>query len=247
MPTPTVLAPAGDHAAPFDIPVAADQVLTVETAFAHWDGSGASGAFLPALSFYTANGTLLSRVFPSTSVAAGASADVSYAPFPGGIGPGGSSTVIGVPGELAFVQLPADLTITATTQAGADVVMTAPSLTFDGVTTVRIDMDALTQVDMRTHGTPAQSGGGVFIELWDNGVFYNGLIDFGVSGIFFIGNQSRSVYLTPSAGAHIFSIRAYRVHGAGVTFPDVTIFQNVDVGEPTFATNFAIIQVNPQP
>lgn len=56
------------------------------TGFAHWDGSGASGDFLAALSFYTANGTLLSRVFPSTPVAQGGVADVSYAPFPGGLG-----------------------------------------------------------------------------------------------------------------------------------------------------------------
>ena len=86
MAAPIVLAPAGPHNAPFDIPIAADQILKVVTGFAHWDGSGASGDFLPALSFYAANGTLLSRVFPSTTVTAGASADVSYAPFPGGIG-----------------------------------------------------------------------------------------------------------------------------------------------------------------
>lgn len=223
------------------------EVLRIEAAFASFDGTGASSSFEPCLTFKAPDGAVLSRVRPSTAIAAGASADVSYAPFPGGISQSSSTTVIGVPGELAFVQLAADTVINATTQAGADVVMTAPALVFDGVTTIRIDMDALTQVDMRTAGAPGGNGGGVFIELWDNGVFYNGLIDFGVSGIFFIGNQSRSVYLTPTAGSHTFSIRAYRVHGAGVGFPGVTIFQNVDVGEPTFATNMAIIQVNPQP
>lgn len=59
--------------------------MRVITAFAHWNGAAASGTFYPALSFYAQNGALLMRVFPSTSVAAGASADVSYAPFPGGL------------------------------------------------------------------------------------------------------------------------------------------------------------------
>lgn len=221
--------------------------LKVEAAFATFDGSAAASAFEPCLTFKAPDGRVLNRVRPSSTIAAGGTADVSYAPFPGGIGQGGGSSSVTIPGLLAFVQLGADTAITATTQAGADVVMTAPSINFDGVTTARIDMDALTQVDMRAAGAPGGNGGGVFIELWDNGAFFNGLIDFGVSGIFFIGNQSRSVYVTPTVGAHVFSIRAYRVHGAGVGFPNVTIFQNVDAGEPTFATNLAIIQVNPQP
>lgn len=153
----------------------------------------------------------------------------------------------GIPGLLEFVQIGADTSVTATTQAAADVVMSASPIVFDGNTTIRIDMDALTQIDMRFAGTPGGNGGGVLIELWEDGVFYNGLIDFGLSGIFGVGNQSRSVYLTPTAGSHTYSIRAYRIHGAGVGFPDVTIFKDVIVGEPTFASNFTIVQINPLP
>lgn len=63
-------------------------------AYAEWDGTGASGNFLPCLAIYSDAGVRLGRVFPSSPVAAGDSAVVTYAPFPGGIGqkstPGGS-------------------------------------------------------------------------------------------------------------------------------------------------------------
>lgn len=244
---PSVLTRPGPYATPYTYKLSAIERMRPTAVFAHFDGTGAASAFLPSVAYYTQDGLLFSRVFPGTTVAAGGEADVSYAPFLGGMNTSTTVTPGTVPGQLAFVQLAADKIITATTQAGADVVMTAPALSFDGVTVVRVDMDALTQVDMRTHGTPAGNGGGVFIELWEDGVFYNGLIDYGVSGILVITNQSRTVYLTPSAGTHTYSIRAYRQHGAGVTDPDVTIFKDVAAGEPTFATNFSITQINPVP
>lgn len=88
MAAPIPITPAGNHAAPFSIPIAANQTLRVVTGFAHWDGTAASGAFLPALSFYAQNGALLSRTFPKDAVAQGGVADVSYAPFPGGVAGG---------------------------------------------------------------------------------------------------------------------------------------------------------------
>lgn len=46
-----------------------------------YDGSGASGDFMPCLSIYSQDGHLISRTFPQASVAAGASAEVSFIPF----------------------------------------------------------------------------------------------------------------------------------------------------------------------
>lgn len=61
------------------------QILRPSTAWAQFDGTGAAGNFLACLSFYANNGRLLSRVFPTTPVTAGDVAEISYAPFPGGM------------------------------------------------------------------------------------------------------------------------------------------------------------------
>jgi hypothetical protein len=53
------------------------QALTISATF---DGTGASGAYLPCCSIYSQAGALLARDFPS-QVAAGSSAEVTYHPF----------------------------------------------------------------------------------------------------------------------------------------------------------------------
>lgn len=45
-----------------------------------FDGSGASGSFLPACALYSQEGLLIARVFPPVALAAGDSAVVSYSP-----------------------------------------------------------------------------------------------------------------------------------------------------------------------
>lgn len=87
---PDIIARPGPLAIPYTYELGATEQLRAVSAFAHWDGTGASGAFLPCLSFYDASGNLFMRVFPSTSVAQGGTADVTYAPFPSaGLGGGG--------------------------------------------------------------------------------------------------------------------------------------------------------------
>jgi hypothetical protein len=61
-------------------------------AFARYDGTAAGSAFLPALTFYSTAGLILARVFPDTQVAAGGTADVTFAPFLGSTGAGGTTT-----------------------------------------------------------------------------------------------------------------------------------------------------------
>lgn len=60
----------------------------MESAFAHFDGTGAGGDFLPALTYYTQSGAVFMRAIGAT-VTAGASADVSF--FPGLTPPPASS------------------------------------------------------------------------------------------------------------------------------------------------------------
>lgn len=53
------------------------------SAFASFNGAAAASAYLPTLTFYSDAGIILARVFPGVSVAAGVSADVTFAPFLG--------------------------------------------------------------------------------------------------------------------------------------------------------------------
>jgi hypothetical protein len=71
----------GPYAAPYAYQLAASESWTALTISATFDGTGASGAFYPCCSIYTQDGKLVSRDFPSASVAAGASAEVTYHPF----------------------------------------------------------------------------------------------------------------------------------------------------------------------
>ena len=71
----------GPYAAPYAYQLAASESWTALTISATFDGSGASGSFYPCCSIYTQDGKLVSRDFPSASVAAGASAEVTYHPF----------------------------------------------------------------------------------------------------------------------------------------------------------------------
>lgn len=75
---------------PYSYVLGATEVLSPRVVFAHFDGTSASGQFLPCVSYYSATGVLLARAFPSSALSAGATADVSW--FRGGdVGVGASS------------------------------------------------------------------------------------------------------------------------------------------------------------
>ena len=74
-----IIQPGG--AVPYDYALAPGESFTIESATAEFDGSGAAGAFLPALALYAQSGELLSRTFTGTAVAAGDNAEVTFAPF----------------------------------------------------------------------------------------------------------------------------------------------------------------------
>jgi hypothetical protein len=84
LPDTAILGPR-DGALPLALTTAPGQELTPRTAFASFDGTAAATPFLASLAFYAPDGTLLSRTFPTTQVPAGGTADVSFAPFPGGM------------------------------------------------------------------------------------------------------------------------------------------------------------------
>lgn len=76
-----VITRPGPNAVPYTYELGAVEIMTPRAIFARFDGTGASGTFLPCVSFYEPSGNLVSRAFPSQSLAAGASANVSYFPW----------------------------------------------------------------------------------------------------------------------------------------------------------------------
>lgn len=84
-PAPILVVEQGDNDAPYAYTVPASGEVEPSASVATFDGSGASGDFLCALVFRAQSGEVLMRVFPQATVPAGDVAQVSYAPFPGGL------------------------------------------------------------------------------------------------------------------------------------------------------------------
>ena len=125
--------------------------------------------------------------------------------------------------ELSYVEFTAAVTVSATTEATANTVVTAAAVTLDGATTIEVDFF----VPQISSGT---DGGECHIVLFD-GTAIGELADWqrGASG----GSMYTAIMakrrLTPSAGSHTYSIRAWRATanctltagagGAGVKVP----------------------------
>lgn len=74
-----IVQPGGD--VPYGYTLAPGEAFGIATISGTFDGTGAAGDFLPAVAIYTQDGQLLSRTFTSEAVAAGGSAEVTFAPF----------------------------------------------------------------------------------------------------------------------------------------------------------------------
>lgn len=108
---PLLIASQGQSASPASYTVPGSQEIGLRSVSATFDGSAAGGDFLACLSIYAQSGELLSRTFPiSGAIVAGASAEVTYLPFPpsttssspAGITPGiYKAQALGAPGTLA--------------------------------------------------------------------------------------------------------------------------------------------------
>ncbi|HEY6018707.1 MAG TPA: hypothetical protein VIY48_02100 [Candidatus Paceibacterota bacterium] len=132
---------------------------------------------------------------------------------------------VGVPGslvgqELAYNEFTADVSQTATTAATANTVVTASSISLDGSTPVVVEFFA-------PYGISA-AGQLLNIELYDNGSATGLMGTFGAAATI-DGTPNYRRRITPSAGAHVYSARAWAgaaggtvkagVGGAGVLMP----------------------------
>jgi hypothetical protein len=106
--------------------------------------------------------------------------------------------------ELAYVEFVATVSVTAASEAAAQTIVTAPSLTVNGTQVIEI---AFYSADVNTGGT-----GQFFFAVFD------GAQSTGIAAKFDTSNDTPLYFarrLRPSAGAHIFSIRAWRPGGTG--------------------------------
>lgn len=108
--------------------------------------------------------------------------------------------------ELAYAQAVAPVTINTTTELTAVVLVTAPSVTLDGATVVDIEFSSVQM------GTPAIAAAATLVCLFLDGV------SLGRWATVQTGTASASPFsvplllryrMTPAAGAHTFSVRAY--------------------------------------
>ena len=107
--------------------------------------------------------------------------------------------------ELDYVQITSSVSITATTAATATTCITGNAVTYDGSTRICIEVYSPA---VQTGATSASTV---------NIVLYDGSTEVGVIGEVARGTGSTDnctlcarVYLTPSAAAHTYSVRAYR-------------------------------------
>lgn len=82
------------QAAPLDYVVPNAQAIVPLAVNATFDGSGATGNWLPVLELYSDSGQVIARTFPSSPIDAGGSAECTFAPFLRDAGGGAGSGVV---------------------------------------------------------------------------------------------------------------------------------------------------------
>lgn len=204
------LAVSGVEDTPLDYPIPAAAQLQLKMLTASYNGSGAASSFVPAVKIVFA-GNVVVGTFPlGQSLAAGASADVSWFPFV-------NTSVVTNPvvaNQLDYVEIVSSVGFSAPqTEAAPKVLITGNSVTYDGATRVRVEAFS------PHYDLSAPSSGNFLTNLWmdstDLGRFAILNTDAGNSdiGLPYYGVR----YLTPPAGSHVFSIRGWTTAASGVT------------------------------
>jgi hypothetical protein len=126
---------------------------------------------------------------------------------------GGSSGSSGI-SELAYAEVTSGVTLSSTTAAGANTIVTAAAITLTGTQRIQIDFSC-TYVQIEDLATSQ-----LFIVLWDGaagagrmGFFQRGAATSGGGHGLYGCTLSR--VLTPSAGSHTYSVRGWSSAGGG--------------------------------
>lgn len=216
----------GQEATPAAWLVPGNGQVTPRSVFAHYNGTSAASAFVPALKIVSDGGETVGIYPCATSIVAGASADVSWFP---GVSEAGPQQGSGVPPAGAlddYVFKHANTTVTGTGHSSqTNLIIQGNAVTYDGNT--RVSVEFFAPIVEILGGDQNQAIG---FELWDGADGLGGGTDKGtilyiegglqpIGGapshwVFGHGAYSKSI-LTPTAGSHTFSVYAWRNDGSG--------------------------------
>jgi hypothetical protein len=104
--------------------------------------------------------------------------------------------------ELQYTEITTGVTITATSNTTPDVCITGAALTFDGTTSIMVEVFSYSL------STPAQQGGEVSLYVWDGATNLGRVVRQGGGGT--ATNMACVCFrmrVTPTAGSHTFSVR----------------------------------------
>lgn len=191
----------GTAPAPADFTIPGNGQIRPKAINAVFDGTGAAGNYCPTLEIISDAGVVVARM-AANSVAAGSSAEVTWAPF---LGARGAGTSGGTAGELSYVELTTQTFVTGT-QLAQQTLITSGTVTVDGVTKLRVEA-YLPTMDIL--------GVGNFIaELWMDATDLGRM---GQANNEFTGDIGWPInlirYLTPAAGAHTFILKGWKTGG----------------------------------
>lgn len=113
--------------------------------------------------------------------------------------------------ELAYAEAVASVTISATAEATPTTLVTAPSVTFDGTTRVLVSFYC-GRID-----TASTANASIIVNLWEDSTDIGRIALVNPeAGVVLSVPVYTERFLTPAAGAKVYSIRAWRLTGNGV-------------------------------
>lgn len=220
MPSDALVTVPGSGAAPLTYQIAPAQEVLLKALFATFNGAAAAGPFLPAVRILAPSGQVVGEYLTDSIVAAGASAEVSF--FPGAEAGGGAITSQTLVAYSVFAPAAGFVTITSTNSAAPTNVVTSPSFTADGLTQYRIDF-GVAAADVQCSGGGASAA--LIFSLSVDSTILGIVVDLNLpqkAGAIAANDYISipiyiSVFDTPTAGTHTYSIGAYKVLTGGAT------------------------------
>lgn len=184
--------------------------------------NGSTAAVTPTLIIREADGTVIAEVPADASIPAGDSGVATWA-----LRLGGSSAAVtpATPGfTLDYAEAPTgNFSVTATSEATAQVWIQGNSVTYDGATTIKITVWAAL----------ATSNRDVVLELFMDGVDQGRIGQWSPTALSASSSIIGIGHVVPSAGAHTFQIRAWQTLGGTSTLTNPAPFPAVAF-QPSF-------------
>jgi hypothetical protein len=213
---------SGTSSAPLDYVVPGAQEILVKVLSCSYDGSGAGGPWVPAVTLLAPGGREVGTFVLGQTLAAGASADVSWFS-----GVGNNTTTINTGGTtLDYVEITVPVFVTGTVGSPTPI-LTGNSVTYDGISPVFIEVYT-TQADVQGQGniiTSLYQDSTDLARLSQTDINNPGTIDMG-------GPFYGARFLTPPAGAHTYSVKGW------TTTPASNPFFQAGVGHGGSTTNY---------